>query len=241
MSPILILLGAAVAALMLSLLISLVCAGLKPSRMAPAKGTMTLIALMTAIEAGTELTGTGPEARRIFGLGGTSPFSPVTYPYLHFGMEHLIWNLAGLAVAGTVCERQWGTGKMSAFIAAATVILGLAALWSGVVDRHWDLERFGPAAGNSVAVCAMLPAFAAVTVRALTRPVFRRTEGAAGNVLLPAAAAALIIALFCVNPGRLEIDGTNFEIAGIAHAAAAVLGAAPVLMTLGRRNRPEKA
>ena len=61
MSPILILLGAAVAALMLSLLISLACAGLKPSRMAPAKGTMTLIAVMTAIEAGTELTGTGPE------------------------------------------------------------------------------------------------------------------------------------------------------------------------------------
>ena len=86
----------------------------------------------------------------------------------------------------------------------------------------------------------MLPAFAAVTVRALTRPVFRRTRGAAGNVLLPAA-AALIIAFFCVNPGLLEIDGTNFEIAGIAHAAAAVLGAAPVLATLGRRNRPEKA
>ena len=130
---------------------------------------------------------------------------------------------------------------MGVYIVAATAVLGAAALWSGVVDRHWYLERFGPAAGNSVAVCAMLPASAAVTVRALTRPVFRRTEGATGNVLLSAAAAALIIALFCVNPGRLEIDGTNFEIAGIAHAAAAVIGAAPVLMTLGRRNRPEKA
>ena len=136
MSPILIPLGAAVAALMISLLISLACAGMKPSRMAPAKGTMTLIAVMTAIEAGTGLTGTGTEARRIFGLGGTSPFSPVTYPYLHFGMEHLIWNLAGLAVAGTVCERRWGTGKMGVFIVAATVILDLAALWSGIVDCH---------------------------------------------------------------------------------------------------------
>lgn len=76
--------------------------------------------------------------------------------------------------------------KMGVFI-AATVVLVLAALWSGVVDRHWDLERLGPAAGNSVAVCAMLPAFAAITVRALTQPVFRRTEGAAGNVLPPAA------------------------------------------------------
>ena len=241
MSPILIPLGAAVAALMISLLISLACAGMKPSRMAPAKGTMTLIAVMTAIEAGTELTGTGTEARRIFGLGGTSPFSLVTYPYLHFGAEHLAMNMAGLAVAGTVCERQWGTRKMGVFIAAATAALGIAALWSGVVDRHWDLERFGPVAGNSVAVCVMLPAFAAITVRALTRPVFRGTRGATGNVLLLAAAAALIVAFFCVNPGRLEIDGTSFEIAGIAHAAAAVLGAAPVLMTLGRRNRPEKA
>ena len=241
MSPILILLGAAVAALMLSLLISLVCAGLKPSRMVPAKGTITLIAVMTAIEAGTELTGTGTEARRIFGLGGTSPFSPVTYPYLHFGAEHLAMNMAGFAVAGTVCERQWGTRKMGVFIVAATAALGIAALWSGVVDRHWDLERFGPVAGNSVAVFAIIPAFAAITVRALARPVFRGKEGAAGNVLLPAAAAALAIAFCCANPGQMEIDGTSFEIAGIAHSAAAVLGAAPVLMTLGRRNRPEKA
>ena len=99
-------------------------------------------------------------------------------------------------------------------------------------------------AGNSIAVYAMLPAFAAAAARALTRPVFRRTEGitaATENILLPAVAAALAIAFICVNPGRFEIDGTNFEIAGIAHSAAAVLGAAPVLITLGRLNRPEKA
>ena len=49
------------------------------------------------------------------------------------------------------------------------------------------------------------------------------------------------IGFFYLNPGRFEIDGTNFEIAGIAHSAAAVLGASPVLITLGRLNRPEKA
>lgn len=90
----------------------------------------------------------------------------------------------------------------------------------------------------------MLPAFAAAAAHALVRPVFRRTEGitaATGNVLPPASATALAIAFICVNPGRFEIDRTNFEIAGIAHSAAAVLGAAPVLITLDRLNRPEKA
>lgn len=242
MSLILTMSGIAVAALALSFFISAAYAGFKPSRIVPAKGTLTLIGIMTLVEAALETTGTDREARRIFGLGGTNPLSLLTFPYLHFSSAHLMVNVIGLAVVGTVCERQWGTTKMAAYIATATFALGVGALASGTIDRHWNMEAFGPVVGNSVVVCALIPASAASTIKALARLTCRETKKATGipaNTLLPAAAATLAVALVCIDYGRFE--GTDFQIAGVAHAAAAILGIVPVLITLAKPRRSATA
>lgn len=242
MSLIITLSGIAAAALTLSFFITAAYAGFKPSRIVPAKGTLALIGIITLVEAALETTGTDREARRIFGLGGTNPLSLLTFPYLHFSSDHLMVNAIGLAIVGTVCERQWGTTRMAAYITAASFILGISALASGTVDRHWNMEAFGPVVGNSVVVCAMIPASAAYAIKASAHLASHKSKTVAGipaNTLLPAAAATLAVALVCIDYGRFA--GTDFEIAGVAHAAAAVLGIVPVLIALGKPRRSATA
>lgn len=102
------------------------------------------------------------------------PYQLVTYMFMHGGIAHIVFNMFGLYMFGSLMERVWGPKRFLIFYLICGVGAGLAQLANYAIDyRHIDqlplslnqvIEyqqglRFNATVGASGAIMGVLAAF----------------------------------------------------------------------------------
>lgn len=96
-----------------------------------------------------------PVGSGAFGAPGFMPWQLLTYSFFHQGFMHLFFNMFGLVMFGSDCERVWGTPRFLTYfftcVLSAAVVQLLFAYASG---------SFAPTIGASGGLFGLLLAFA---------------------------------------------------------------------------------
>jgi membrane associated rhomboid family serine protease len=85
-----------------------------------------------------------------FGSGQFKPYQLVTHMFAHAGWLHILLNMYGLWMFGSVLERVWGPKRFLIFYLVCGLAAGIAQAW---------LVHDSPAIGASGAIMGLLGAF----------------------------------------------------------------------------------
>lgn len=66
-----------------------------------------------------------------------------TYMFLHGGFEHILFNMLGLWMCGSMLERDWGTRRFLKYYFVCGVGAGLCDVILNAVLGHWDTRTIG--------------------------------------------------------------------------------------------------
>lgn len=94
--------------------------------------------------------------------GQVAPFGAwqlVTYAFLHGGFYHLLFNMLGLFIFGTDCERTWGSHRFLFYYAVCAIGAGLVQLLVGSLHVYNNGTPY-PTVGASGGVYGVMLAYA---------------------------------------------------------------------------------
>jgi membrane associated rhomboid family serine protease len=136
------------------------------------------------------------------------PYQLVTHMFLHdpFGFGHILFNMFGLFVFGSMLERFWGSKRFLFFYLTCGIGAGFAQLFFG---------GYGMAMGASGAIMGLMAAFAYL---------FPNTELMLMLIPFPVKAKYVIPVFILIDlfGGLYTIPGDN--VAHFAHLGGAVVG-----------------
>ena len=157
------------------------------------------------------------------------PFGPlfhvwqlVTYFFLHGGLQHLLFNMLGLAMFGSDLERVWGPRKYLSLILVSTIT---GALTQQAVT--WSSGDVFPTVGASGGIYGLLLAFAFTFPNRIVTPLFP-------PIPMRARTFALVFGGIEIFSG---ITGTQSGVAHFAHLGG--MFGSLVLLLLWRLDQAE--
>jgi len=86
--------------------------------------------------------------------GAFLPWQPLSYAFLHGGVEHLVFNMLGLWMFGGELERVWGPKRYLQILVASTLSAAAAQLLF-----TWAMGSMAPTVGASGAIFGLLLSF----------------------------------------------------------------------------------
>jgi rhomboid-like protein len=145
-----------------------------------------------------------------------SPYQLVTYMFLHADIFHLLFNMLGLWMFGSVMEKMWGAKRFIIFYFACGIIAGVAQMFLGA----------GPSIGASGAIMGVLVAFGMT---------FPNTELFIMPIPFPVKAKWAISGFIAIDLLSGLADASNDPIAHFAHLGGALAGF--LIMLLWKNNK----
>ncbi len=163
------------------------------------------------------------------------PYQVVTHMFMHGGFFHLLFNMLGLWMFGSVVERVWGPKRFLIFYLICGVVAALTQMGSYAFD-YWEIDhtlisaelnaqyqqamRIGCTVGASGAIMGVLAAFGYL---------FPNTELFIMPIPFPVKAKWAIIGIIALDVfgGVSRVPGDN--IAHFAHVGGALTGLLLVL------------
>ncbi|TCV91439.1 membrane associated rhomboid family serine protease [Luteibacter rhizovicinus] len=149
----------------------------------------------------------------------------VTYAFMHGGMAHIVFNMFGLYMFGSMVERELGARRFAIYYFTCLIAAGVAQL---AVVYFFEPDRMFPTVGASGAIFGLLGAFAMRFPRE--------------KLMLIPIPIGIPAWLFVTGYGVAELAfGVTGTMAGVAHFAhlGGLLGGI-VLMRIWRDQLPRR-
>ena len=157
------------------------------------------------------------------------PYQLVTHMFMHGGLFHLLFNMLGLWMFGTVLERLWGPNRFLIFFLVCGLGAGLAQMGNYIYDfRGYDQHRFpfdpefyqllmraNATVGASGAIMGVLAAFGYL---------FPNTQLFIMPIPFPVKAKWAILGIIALDVFGGISKATNDNIAHFAHVGGALIG-----------------
>ena len=157
------------------------------------------------------------------------PYKLVTHMFMHGGLFHLLFNMLGLWMFGTVLERLWGPKRFLIFFLVCGLGAGLAQMGNYIYDfRGYDQHRFpfdpefyqllmraNATVGASGAIMGVLAAFGYL---------FPNTQLFIMPIPFPVKAKWAILGIIALDVFGGISKATNDNIAHFAHVGGALIG-----------------
>lgn len=157
------------------------------------------------------------------------PYQLVTHMFMHGGLFHLLFNMLGLWMFGTVLERLWGPKRFLIFFLVCGLGAGLAQMGNYIYDfRGYDqhsfpfdpefyqlLMRANATVGASGAIMGVLAAFGYL---------FPNTQLFIMPIPFPVKAKWAILGIIALDVFGGISKATNDNIAHFAHVGGALIG-----------------
>jgi membrane associated rhomboid family serine protease len=157
------------------------------------------------------------------------PYQLVTHMFMHGGLFHLLFNMLGLWMFGTVLERLWGPKRFLIFFLVCGLGAGLAQMGNYIYDfRGYDQHRFpfdpefyqllmraNATVGASGAIMGVLAAFGYL---------FPNTQLFIMPIPFPVKAKWAILGIIALDVFGGISKATNDNIAHFAHVGGALIG-----------------
>ena len=144
------------------------------------------------------------------------PYQLLTYMFLHADIFHLLFNMLGLWMFGTVIEKMWGAKRFIIFYLACGIIAGVTQMFFGI----------GPSIGASGAIMGVLVAFGMT---------FPNTELFIMPIPFPVKAKWAISGFIVIDLLSGLAGSENDPIAHFAHLGGAIAGF--LIMLLWKKNK----
>ena len=157
------------------------------------------------------------------------PYQLVTHMFMHGCLFHLLFNMLGLWMFGTVLERLWGPKRFLIFFLVCGLGAGLAQMGNYIYDfRGYDQHRFpfdpefyqllmraNATVGASGAIMGVLAAFGYL---------FPNTQLFIMPIPFPVKAKWAILGIIALDVFGGISKATNDNIAHFAHVGGALIG-----------------
>jgi len=144
------------------------------------------------------------------------PYQLLTYMFLHADIFHLLFNMLGLWMFGSIMEKMWGIKRFIIFYFACGLVAGVTQMFLGQ----------GASIGASGAIMGVLVAYGMT---------FPNTELFIMPIPFPIKAKWAISGFIVIDLLSGLADSTNDPIAHFAHLGGALAGF--LIMLLWRNNK----